>query len=58
MKILKGNDRQFRVVELSVVLRRNFQDSFETYKMSELCIITEFERIVEVQNYPFGGGTF
>ena len=31
-----------------------FKDSFETYKTCPLCIITEFECKVYVQNHEFG----
>ena len=52
---VKGSDRQFMVVELRLQhCMKSFQDSFETYQTFPLCIITEFERKVDVKNHPFG----
>ena len=51
---VKGSDRQCMVVELRLqYCRKSFQDSFETYQTFPLCIITEFERKVDVKNHPF-----
>ena len=51
---LKGSDRQCMVVELKMqYCGKTFQKSFETYKTFPRCIITEFERKVDVQNHQF-----
>ena len=52
---IKGSDRQFLVVELSMYCcEQHFQDSLETCKTFPQWIITEFERKVDVQNHEFG----
>ena len=51
----KGTDRLCKVVELSMQCCGHIlSDSFETYKTLPRCIITEFERKVDVQNPEFG----
>ena len=54
-KIIKGTDRLCKVVELSMQCCGLIPyDSFETYKKFPQCIISEFERKVDVQNHEFG----
>ena len=52
--VLKGTDRLCKVVKLSVqCCGQILKVSFETYKTFPRCIITEFERKVDVQNHEF-----
>ena len=52
---VKGSDRQCMVVELSMqYCKKSFLKSFDTQKTFPRCMITEFERKVDVQNHQFG----
>ena len=54
-EVFKGTDRLFKEVKLGVQgFGQILKDSFEKYKTNLQCIITPFERKVDVQNHEFG----